>query len=69
MDLLIQARQAHCAIGDSYGEATTLLSLGELHDDAGRAEDADRAWRDALAICENLGDPRATRLRELLSRN
>jgi tetratricopeptide (TPR) repeat protein len=67
IDLLRQSLLARREVGDRHGEATTLLHLGEVYSDTDRAEAARQAWREALAICEDLDDPRAAELRDLLS--
>jgi hypothetical protein len=36
-----------------------MLHLGELYSDTGHAHASRQAWREALTLCEDLGDPRA----------
>jgi tetratricopeptide (TPR) repeat protein len=67
IDLLEQSLLARHEVGDRHGETTTLLHLGELYSDTGQPRASRQAWREALAICEDLGDPRAAELRDLLS--
>jgi tetratricopeptide (TPR) repeat protein len=61
------------SIEDRHGEAITLSNLAEVLNDTGKRDAARESWRQALAIFENLGDPRATdvraRLETLDSRN
>jgi hypothetical protein len=45
------------------GEAETLRLLGKARQPAGQPEAAQRSWRQALTILEDLGDPAATDLR------
>jgi len=64
--LLSSALVAHRTLGYRHDEATTLLRLGEVHSKTGQARAARTARTAALAICDDLGDPRAAELRELL---
>jgi tetratricopeptide (TPR) repeat protein len=46
-------------LGDRYNEADVLGRLGDVHRDGGQLDLAVKAWRDALAILEELGHPDA----------
>jgi tetratricopeptide (TPR) repeat protein len=52
-------------LGDRYNEADVLSRLGDVHGD-GHLELAVKAWRDALAILEELGHPDAAAVRAKL---
>ncbi|HEY7201422.1 MAG TPA: tetratricopeptide repeat protein [Candidatus Dormibacteraeota bacterium] len=60
------ALDLHRATGQRIGEARTLLVLGRLLGDAGDAAGAASAWRDALAIFDDIGTPEADDVRVLL---
>ncbi|MEU8952218.1 BTAD domain-containing putative transcriptional regulator [Streptomyces sp. NPDC048489] len=51
----------------SHGVATVYERLAELHEQTGRSYDAERCRREALAIYQDLGDPRANSLLEELN--
>jgi tetratricopeptide (TPR) repeat protein len=53
-------------IGHRQGEATSLQALGTVLRDSGDIDGARAAWRRALTIFEELGDPEADRLRATL---
>jgi DNA-binding SARP family transcriptional activator/tetratricopeptide (TPR) repeat protein len=61
-----EALQARRESGDRYGEAVTLDNLGEALRSLGRLEEADRCWRQALAVFESLGAPEAAEMRARL---
>jgi len=46
--------------------ATSLIVLGDTLQGAGRTDQARAAWREALAILEALGSPRAEKVRASL---
>jgi hypothetical protein len=53
-------------IGDRLQQAAALDGIGRCRQAAGESEPARAAWRDALAIYNDLGVPEADRLQELL---
>jgi predicted negative regulator of RcsB-dependent stress response len=53
--------------GDRYYEAGTLESLGDTYLAVGDLESAVRAWRDAMAILDELSLPETAELRAKLS--
>ncbi|TXS34615.1 AfsR/SARP family transcriptional regulator [Streptomyces sp. OR43] len=53
---------------DRYHEAETLVRLGETYEATGRTPEAERVWRDATVIFDELHDPEADAIRERLSR-
>jgi tetratricopeptide (TPR) repeat protein len=56
-------------VGNRHGEAETLRDLGDLSDSVGRIKAARQFWRLALAIADDLGDPRvAAEIRARLER-
>ena len=61
-----QARDIFGTIGDRHREANTLIGLGEAQRAAGDNETARQSWREALAILEDLGDPRESQIRARL---
>ena len=61
-----QALSATRQAGHGYGEMLALHSLAESQYLAGRTQDAHRTFRDALAIFDDLDDPRAEQIRERL---
>lgn len=46
-------------LGDRYHQAETLANLGDTYAVAGRADQAEAAWRRAAAMLEELGVPAA----------
>jgi DNA-binding SARP family transcriptional activator/Tfp pilus assembly protein PilF len=54
-----RALQLEQAIGDRYNYACTLIRLGDVHRDAGAPGAARDAWRQALAILDELHHPDA----------
>ncbi len=62
-----QALQMCQEFGDSYYEAGTLDSLGDTYLAADDPESAAKAWRDGVAILDELGLPEAAGLRAKLS--
>jgi tetratricopeptide (TPR) repeat protein/DNA-binding XRE family transcriptional regulator len=65
------AEELFLALGDRYNRAVTLIHLGDAHRGNGHVADARAAWRQALAIMDDLRHPEAAtvraRLRELVS--
>lgn len=53
--------------GDRSGEAGTGACLGDAHHAAGDDERAERAWRSALPLLDELGLPDAARVRAELA--
>ncbi|MCP3802212.1 tetratricopeptide repeat protein [Allokutzneria sp. A3M-2-11 16] len=51
---------------DRYQEALSTVELGRAFLALDRPEEAERAWREALAIYEEIGSPRSARVHELL---
>jgi DNA-binding SARP family transcriptional activator/tetratricopeptide (TPR) repeat protein len=51
------------AIGDRYNYAGTLTRLGDAYDDAAGPGAARRAWREALAILDEMDHPSAAEIR------
>jgi DNA-binding SARP family transcriptional activator/tetratricopeptide (TPR) repeat protein len=62
-----QALQMYQEFGDRYYEAGTLDSLGDTYLAADDLESAAKAWRDAVAILDELDLPEAAELRTKLS--
>ena len=62
-----QALQMYREFGDRYYEAGTLDSLGDTYLAADDPESAAKAWRDGVAILDELGLPEAAGLRAKLS--
>jgi DNA-binding SARP family transcriptional activator/tetratricopeptide (TPR) repeat protein len=58
-----RALQLEQAIGDRYNYAGTLIRLGDAHHDAGDRDAARDAWRQALAILDELHHPNAEEVR------
>ena len=56
----------HRALGDRYHQSRTLVYLGEAHGALGSPAAARQAWRQALAILEELHHPEAAQVRSLL---
>jgi hypothetical protein len=52
--------------GDRYFEAETLTHLGDTHQTAGRPREAASAWRQALAILDDLRHANAEQVRSKL---
>ncbi|WP_433528361.1 tetratricopeptide repeat protein [Micromonospora sp. CA-263727] len=48
---------------DRRSEGLTLAALGDTFHAAGRPDDAQRCWRQALQILDPLGDPHASTIR------
>jgi tetratricopeptide (TPR) repeat protein len=55
-------------IGDTTNEADTYLHLGEVHEEAGDTGAAQRAWRSALTLLDELDHPDAGKVRARLTR-
>jgi tetratricopeptide (TPR) repeat protein len=53
--------------GDRYYEADTLNHAGDTHLAAGAADAAAQAWREALALLEEMGHPEAAAIRAKLA--
>lgn len=53
-------------IGNRQGEGIALYTLGKVPHDTGEKLAARGSWRRALAIFEELGAPRATKVRARL---
>ncbi|SDM68817.1 AfsR/SARP family transcriptional regulator [Allokutzneria albata] len=62
---LRSSRMFHDA-ADRFQQALSTVELGRALDALGRREEAERAWREALAIYEEIGSPHAARVHELL---
>ena len=62
-----RALDLHRVLGDRYDEAEVLANLGDTWQAAGDVHNAQLAWRDALAIFDELGHPDASRLRTALA--
>lgn len=54
------------AIDDHYTETVHLTNLGDAHHSVGHADAARRAWKQALAIFNDLDHPDADHLRRKL---
>jgi DNA-binding SARP family transcriptional activator/tetratricopeptide (TPR) repeat protein len=61
-----RALALHRALGDRYHQSRTLVYLGETHRALGSPAAARQAWRQALAILEELHHPEAAQVRSLL---
>ncbi|MEU0629002.1 tetratricopeptide repeat protein [Streptomyces sp. NPDC005989] len=66
VDSYRQCRDGFRRLGNRYGEADALRSLGVSLRKAGDPEAAREAWRDALVILDELDHPDADVVRELL---
>jgi DNA-binding SARP family transcriptional activator/tetratricopeptide (TPR) repeat protein len=55
-------------VGDRWGEADTLTNLGDIHRAAGEPMHAREAWKQAIAILDDLQHPDAAELRAKLAR-
>jgi DNA-binding SARP family transcriptional activator len=62
-----QAIDCHVGVGDRHDLAQILTDLGAAYDAAAQPAGALRAWREALAIFDDLDDPRARDLRDKLA--
>jgi hypothetical protein len=54
-------------VGDRWGEADTLVNLGDAHDATGASHAARAAWHRALTILDELDHPDANRVRAKLA--
>ncbi|MFB9965126.1 tetratricopeptide repeat protein [Sinosporangium siamense] len=63
LDLSLQARRL---AGSRWGEADALARRGRTLEALGREEEARVAWREALALYEDVDDPRAREIRDYL---
>ncbi|MPZ83855.1 MAG: tetratricopeptide repeat protein [Actinophytocola sp.] len=68
LDCFERALQTRHDLGDRWGEGEVLHRQGLLLHDSGQPELAGKSLRAAFEIFDELGDPRAIDLRELLSR-
>lgn len=72
-EYLQEALTRYREIGDVQDECSILIALGEVMIEIGELRAAQRHWREALLICENLGYKRTAevrlRLAELDSQN
>jgi tetratricopeptide (TPR) repeat protein len=55
------------ATGDRWGEARTLVNLGDVLAQLGHADEAQAVWERSLAICDDLGSPKAVEIRARLT--
>lgn len=53
-------------LDDKWGQSESLHHLGIALLQSGRSQDSRTAWASALAICEEIADPRAVEIRALL---
>ena len=67
VDSFRQARQVRREIGDRHGEARTLCHLAQTLAESGSVDLARGHWHEALRIFEELNDPEADRIRQLLT--
>lgn len=65
-ELYRRARGLFAALGDRHGKAEAGANLGDTLCEAGDHEGAAAAWRQALAVLDDLGDPKADRVRASL---
>ena len=63
---LIQAIELGRSLDYRWGVATVLSTFGYLRSSEGRVEDARDCWTEALAIFDNLGDPRTKEIHQLI---
>ncbi|XVS62072.1 tetratricopeptide repeat protein [Actinosynnema sp. CA-299493] len=63
-DLALKTRRQ---VGDRWGEAETLVSRGHTLNALGDRQEAQASWRKALAILDELDDPRANEVRDYLN--
>jgi len=68
LDCFERALDTRRELGDRWGEGETLHKRGLLLYDIGKADLAGQSLRAAFAIFDELGDPRATDVRELLAK-
>jgi DNA-binding SARP family transcriptional activator len=61
------ALAAYRDCGDRNGESEALARLGQVHWSTGRIAEAERSWRDALEIAEDLEAPAADDIRTRLA--
>ncbi|GAA1991373.1 hypothetical protein [Amycolatopsis minnesotensis] len=64
---LDQALEVNRVAGNRWGEAWTLASRGKALCDRGQLDAARAHWREALAIFDQLGDPRSAEIRSYLN--
>ncbi|RGC67219.1 Regulatory protein AfsR [Micromonospora sp. MW-13] len=65
-ELYRRAQELFVALGDRHGEAEAGANLGDTLREAGDPERAAAAWRHALAILDDVDDPKAARVRASL---
>jgi hypothetical protein len=58
-----EALEIFAEIGDRFNCAATLMRMGDAYDSAAESQAAREAWKQALAILEELGHPSADRMR------
>lgn len=63
IDCFQQALDSYREVGDRYWIADTLTHLGDTYQACGRASDASAAWREALALLDDLGHSHAADVR------
>jgi hypothetical protein len=61
------ARAVAASWVDRHTEAMALAGLGDTLHTAGRVAEAREAWRSALALFDDLGDPGSDRIRARLA--
>ncbi|NBE84843.1 helix-turn-helix domain-containing protein [Micromonospora rubida] len=66
VELYRRAREIFVALGDRHGEAEAGANLGDTLREAGDPEQAAAAWRHALAILDDVDDPKAAGVRASL---
>ena len=62
-----QALASFRGAGDRYEEASTLENLGAVYADTGDVAAAERVWRRAATILDDLGHPAAVKVRDRLA--
>lgn len=67
LDFFERSLQLNREVGDRWGEGDTLHKKGLLLNDIGERDQASECLRAAVAIFDELGDPRAAELKELLA--
>ncbi|MGH3761595.1 tetratricopeptide repeat protein [Actinophytocola sp.] len=69
LDCFQRALETRRELGDRWGVGETLHKRGLVLFDSGQAELATESLREAFSIFDELGDPRAADVRELLEKN
>ena len=67
VELFRQALEVRNALGNQRTRAETLAEFGDALDRLGRGKEAAEAWTEAADVFEDLRDPRAPQMRELLA--